>query len=444
MTTTMTTANVLLSCLCLGLLCLSQAWTSEVVQSVARRQTSFVPSRRRSQTRTIRPASLQVSRVIVVVPRSTTIVSRLRASVQEEAVTDNVMMGVDDFEAWFRSIPGASCVPSIVHQDFGNLRGLGWTTTPKGAAPVSKEPLMTIPRSVVLRSDFSRPDWDVQLALNLWTHVLSQPSSSSSPDDVSGYVALLTRGWRAKKDLPSPPPSTAVDALRHWTTEEKALLLAGDDTEDKNPVGRRLLDLQQQQDDMWRRKYDALGPSSSKLLTWEQFVWAMEVVHSRAFCGDFGSGGDRQLPPIVTVASPLVAALAGYTYYVTMHGQDDLVLVGFALVAALPSVINFILSSSKASPVAVLLPLIDSANHRQEADSVIEYTPLSNAFTLRGGPKCLVTEADGQQQLYISYGIKKDTELLLNYGFLPGCSSMGGTMERRRHLAEQFLARNAR
>jgi hypothetical protein len=54
-----------------------------------------------------------------------------------------------------------------------------------------------------------------------------------------------------------------------------------------------------------------------------------------------------------------------------------------------------------------------------------------------------VNEPNGKPQLFISYGKKKDTELLLNYGFLRGVSSEGDSSTRRRKLAETFLANNS-
>ena len=100
-----------------------------------------------------------------------------------------------------------------------------------------------------------------------------------------------------------------------------------------------------------------------------------------------------------------------------------------------------------------MLPLIDSANHLQEADSVIEYDPVIDSFTLSLGRKCLVEEVDEigrRAQVCISYGVRKDSELLLNYGFLRGVTIDGlkdivGDEDRdetRRRLAEQFLIRN--
>ena len=183
----------------------------------------------------------------------------------------------------------------------------------------------------------------------------------------------------------------------------------------------------------------ALTPSSRSSMTWEQFEWAMEAVHSRAFCGDFGVGGGSSLSNAVNIGVPAAAALAGYVYFAPLHGQNDVVLFALAALGSIPSVINLLRESP---PVAVLLPLIDSANHLEEADSSIEYNPLTDSFDLNGGQNCLVVEEDGTQQLYISYGRKSDKELLLNYGFLKGTTYNVGynETERRKLLAEKFLA----
>ena len=87
------------------------------------------------------------------------------------------------------------------------------------------------------------------------------------------------------------------------------------------------MDLQKQQEEMWRNKF-----SKANGLTWEQFEWAMEVVHSRAFCGDFGIGASA-LPPIFMAATPVVAAAAGYVYFMQLHGQNDAVVLALGLVA---------------------------------------------------------------------------------------------------------------
>ena len=173
-------------------------------------------------------------------------------------------------------------------------------------------------------------------------------------------------------------------------------------------------------------------------MAWEQFEWAMEAVHSRAFRGDFGVGGGG-LPALVNIGTPALAALGCYVYFIQLHGQNDAILLALAALGAVPSLINLLRESP---PVAVLLPLIDSANHLEEADSSIEYSPLTDSFELKGGKNCLLEEDDGKQQLYISYGKKSDEELLLNYGFLKGTSYTMGEdeTERRKQLAEKFIA----
>ncbi len=116
-----------------------------------------------------------------------------------------------------------------------------------------------------------------------------------------------------------------------------------------------------------------------------------------------------------------------------------------ALIAASPVALT-IIADQKGSKEAVMLPLIDSANHLQEADSVIEYDPAVDGFVLSLGRKCLVKEIDGDSeraQACISYGIKTDSELLINYGFLRGLNNADESQdERRRRLADEFVRRN--
>jgi hypothetical protein len=335
-----------------------------------------------------------------------------------------LLKGAEEFETWFAGVSGADCDPAISHSVFGNLRGLTYKKR-KGNDNNQRNNWMKIPRSIVLESDFTQQDWDAKLAQQLWFEVLQGPQST-----IAGYVSLLTQGdtWTINQ-LPKVPPSTAPDSIRHWSSAEKSVL-------SDNPSGQRLLELEQTQRQIWTSKLEKVNG-----MTWEQFEWAMEVVHSRAFCGDFGMGGRNSFPPIVTIASPIAAGLAGYAYYVTLHGQSDDVLFGLAVLATLPSLVNLLRQDP---PAAVLLPFIDSANHLEDAKSSIEYSSLNDSFTLSGdSSRCIVNESNGKQQLYISYGEKKDTELLLNYGFLRGVSSEGDSSARRRKLAEMFVARNA-
>jgi len=135
--------------------------------------------------------------------------------------------------------------------------------------------------------------------------------------------------------------------------------------------------------------------------------------------------------------------VAGFADIQNNPFPDDKLLMGLAVLGALPVLASFVFDGKGS---AVLLPLIDSANHLAEADSTIEYNPLSKAFELSVGPKCLVKDGE-QTQLFISYGDKADAELLLNYGFIPDVPCSDGTDEaarakQRTTLANTFLKRN--
>lgn len=243
------------------------------------------------------------------------------------------------------------------------------------------------------------------------------------------YCSLLTRG-AVVSTADFVPPYTAPNALRHWTESQRERLNTSDG-------GKELLALQSRQEKRWREKYARRRNAG---LTWEQFEWSMEAVHSRAFCGQFGSSLVRN---VWSVAAPLGAAL-GCIKAVFSDGElfgFDGAVYALLAIAASPLVINLALPEPPQD--VVLLPLIDSANHMESADSSIAFDPLGNTFSLEIGPNCLVPENDGKKQLYISYGPKSPKELLLNYGFLPNVPCSEGLDdasrdEQREQLAAEF------
>jgi hypothetical protein len=110
-----------------------------------------------------------------------------------------------------------------------------------------------------------------------------------------------------------------------------------------------------------------------------------------------------------------LAAIIVVLYSALIDSELPLFLLGgLALVAVLPLVSSF---AGPAQQSAAMLPLIDAANHRPGADSDIRFDPISNSFELVVGPLRCVDASS--RQLFVSYGDKSDTELLLNYGFVP-------------------------
>ena len=149
----------------------------------------------------------------------------------------------------------------------------------------------------------------------------------------------------------------------------------------------------------------------------------MEAVHSRAFIGNFGDGTFLQRASSFLL--PVAATAFASNYYLTDPVKtDDRITLLLGLIAFSPLALNYFNNvSGEGEMDAVLLPFIDSANHLQEARSNIEYDPVKGVFVLTiAGRNCLAEDNENakMRQLMISYGVKRDTELLLNYGFLPG------------------------
>lgn len=367
----------------------------------------------------------------------------------------------------------------------GCLRGLalvGDAASSPRFDTTKKISIANIPASMVLSSvGFPSDAWDVDLAVQLWTlcraewlNGNSNSSSSSSNLLLAGYVRMLmqqngylndidtdNKSVDCSPDFVNRPPnsSTAPYAVRHWTAEERAPLM-------DHPTGRELLTLNDRQQESWRSKYGALDDATKRNMSWEQFSWAMEAVHSRAFCGigQSTSTTSSLAATVLPLLAPIAAAAVGYVYattnYISLQQQPPSETGLMALAAATAAVAagSMLTGSSGAPNSAVLLPVVDSANHASTADSEILFDPIQQCFTLSVGPNCLIgrmpnttasdATATGPTQLCINYGTKSDREWMINYGFLPGvpidsCDSGTKATEVRHRLAQVFLMRNA-
>jgi hypothetical protein len=373
-----------------------------------------------------------------VTPRRRHVFQSTSSAVKE--TSNNPQAGIDPFEEWFASnSSNGARVSNIRHTMFqsGSLRGLEFTS--KSSQDLNR--VAVVPRKLVLSVPYSEDDeneWDTKLSCRLVEECRKGKDSL-----YYGYCALLTNGANLDPNCKSYP-STAPDALRHWTDDQKALL-------EQSEKGKKLLKAEQQQRDKWNKKYDALTSAEKQDMSLNDFLWAMEAVHSRAFRGDFGAldGGEGgQLRKLASLLLPL-SALAFGIVYASDPGMNQYY-VPLAVVAAAPVLLTMI-ANKKGSKEAVMLPLIDSANHLQEADSVIEFDPSVDGFVLSLGRKCLVKEVGetGEKaQVCISYGLRGDSELLVNYGFLRGVNmdkvavDDGERNVIRKQLAETYLSRN--
>jgi hypothetical protein len=148
----------------------------------------------------------------------------------------------------------------------------------------------------------------------------------------------------------------------------------------------------------------------------------------------------NQMMKWATIAIPtttLLAAVVGGNAF--LNGNDELGVMALLGIAMVSSILLMVNQKQQEQKEAVLLPFIDSANHLDDADSLIEYDPITQAFTLTIGPKCVL-----DNQVYVSYGKKSDIEWLLNYGFLPGVNCYDNNQDedaQRKQLAEEFLRR---
>lgn len=201
------------------------------------------------------------------------------------------------------------------------------------------------------------------------------------------YCSLLTRGQDFSKCQPCPQ-STAPDTIRNWSDNEKEMLTS-------TQRGERLLRAEQKQTQEWIDKYAALSNSDRDEFSYPQFRWAMEAVHSRAFKGNFT--GQDPLKELSKALLPFAAGAFALNYIRSdPFGADENVTLLLLAFSCAPVILNFLSDRlNKAKIEAVLLPMIDSANHKETAQSEISFDPLKGAFTVCAeGTSCI--EKDGK------------------------------------------------
>jgi hypothetical protein len=413
------------------------------------------------------------------------------------ATATTVLDGAAKFEQWWSDRMKDKFdsedwpVQQVRTATFGpyNLRGLQYTggdtktTNTMDSDNEEGTQVLAVPRSLCLWAPYPEDKkrgipWDVSLAIQLWDEMKmsKQPNSSNL---LSGFCSLL---WQGKDGdgVAVLPPSTAPDALRHWTDEEKSWLAS---TGSSDSAGAKLVRREKLQQHSWRILYDThvnvdnvKDESASESMSWEEFQWSMEAVYSRSFSGDFGngpvrltltSGSDRVqrlVASLLKVISLPIAAIGVALAFLNDSNWDST--ENLALCAVSICIIGgaFLLGDDnkqatstsaatnkvKSTPVAVMAPFMDLANHVDGAESTVEYDALLDAMTLTidnnnkdpstSTSTCLIHDpTTDTQQLCISYGQHKTPEeFLLNYGFLPMpfASSLSGDDEDIKNTAK--------
>lgn len=158
------------------------------------------------------------------------------------------------------------------------------------------------------------------------------------------------------------------------------------------------------QKEQWKKFYNLLPNSYSKV-SYERFIWSMEIVRSRAFNG-IGSLGKSNANLFGGLAGSLLGAaiIASQTVGETVPA----ILGGLAVVSLIPAVLEAKRSS------CVLLPVIDSCNHNSINPSTeLALEPNKNSFVVRS--KQSIKNSD---QVSLSYGARTNDDLLQYFGFV--------------------------
>uniref|UniRef100_A0A7S3EP57 SET domain-containing protein n=1 Tax=Rhodosorus marinus TaxID=101924 RepID=A0A7S3EP57_9RHOD len=238
--------------------------------------------------------------------------------------------------------------------------------------------------SFVTSSYWKSQRWWVRLALRL----VYQKQTDKKPN-LSGYVNALPKTF-----------STPF----HWTAEELQ------ETQ-YIPIQKQVVNQQQE----WKRLHRLLTENlkDERSVEFDEFVWALECVRSRAFSGEAEATpfGER-LKTIAFAGALSVAAL-------TLHLADsEQVLNGLSL--AVIALLSYDLIYPRVQKAIggeewkryILCPIIDFCNHSSRAESDISYEYFFSSFVLKTGPY------KKGEQVFISYGDRSNDQLLQYYGFV--------------------------
>lgn len=289
----------------------------------------------------------------------------------------------EDYFAWARE--AGIHAPKLTQAYFGDIRGA------KALDVISPtETFVNVPLKAALvvapKEKCPCPDyidsgywgtgpWSVKMAVQLL-----REKSLGRNSRVWGFIAQL--------------PDT-IDAPVRWSPLELAELQY-----------QPLIDSVKKQQANWKKQYEDLCKALKSPLSYDEFIWALENVCSRAFSGPYaGSSVDDKLKTAAFVA----AAAVGVVF--VQHVPLEQALNG--AIAAL--VFNLIYDAmlSKKLKWHAMIPVLDACNHSSAVDSELSFEYFQDSFTV--STNCRYDKGD---EVFVSYGNKTNDGLLQYYGFI--------------------------
>ena len=328
--------------------------------------------------------------------------------------TDNALSSFES--SWGRQGIGINPNLHVTHSFFnkppiGNVRGLKVGSEAKGGSEV-----VSLSLKNCLVASKSRPSGKIKECLDdeVWSGLL--PTTRLSIVLLNEYMQG-TNNFKEYLDI--LPFGNEMNTPIHWN--EETLLKLRD-------VYPQLASKVEQQRKNYLSLYTLLTTTAvgkvpfiedKKTVPFERLVWAMESVSARAFSGVGGLEKDGfQLGAVAAAASVGLAVSLATQPSVSIPGNIidretlTLALGTLGALALMPSVV----SSQAGASQCVLLPVIDSCNHRSTgANCEMEYDVARECFVMK------VKADEGVQaghELTLSYGNRDNDDLLMYFGFV--------------------------
>mmetsp|Transcript_31311 Transcript_31311/g.52361 ORF Transcript_31311/g.52361 Transcript_31311/m.52361 type:complete len:678 (+) Transcript_31311:58-2091(+) len=160
--------------------------------------------------------------------------------------------------------------------------------------------------------------------------------------------------------------------------------------------------------DSWQKQGGSGNIAASSMVTYDEFVWAMECMNSRAFSGTYEGSSAKErsalllFTGVLTILWPLLD-LGTYEQSISAA-----LVVGMSILAR-----DVIFSKVGTLKRYVVCPVVDMFNHQSNSPADVSYNYFANQFELRAG-----RNYRAGQQVFISYGKQSNDRLLQYYGFV--------------------------